>query len=126
MAYATFDQLETFLGEAHDAPVQPEAERMLARASTLIDAATRGRAALFWESPLPDPVTDAQAAIRDAACAQVEYWLEVGEEHDVVGGGGAAQSVGRWSVSRVPPRLGQRASSILNQAGILLARAGIK
>lgn len=123
-AYATFDELETYLGDRVPLPVQPEAERMLQRASELIAAKTRHWAEFYWVEPRPTPLNTAQTALNRAALAQVEFWLEVGEEHDIVGQRGGA-NVGRVNYDELPPRLGPRAADVLVDAGLLSGRVAI-
>ena len=112
-AYATTAQLAEWLGT--DAPA--DAERLLCRASELLDATVYGAYAVDSATGLPaDP--DAVAALRDAACAQVEFWAEVGEAHDLDGGAGSQVSVGGLSMQR-PGRLSARALDLLRTAGLM-------
>lgn len=100
-----------------------DAGRLLARASELLDATVRQP---FTVGPdgLPTDPAIAQA-LSDACCAQVEFWLEVGEEHDVQGqfgvinDAGYAVTVGTLSMSALPPEVGARARRILVTAGLL-------
>jgi len=135
--YATPDQLASWLGATYTAPEEEEATRMLGRASQLIDTATRGRAQQAYDGRLSQghlipahPVTpwtqdDYQEALADAACAQVEFWLEFGEEHDIVGLTGFANA-GRLQIGKLPGRLGARARDRLVEAGLLSARVWIE
>ena len=112
-AYATTAELAEWLGA--DAP--EDAERLLRRASELLDAAVYGAYAVDSATGLPaDP--DAAAALRDAACAQVEFWTEVGEAHDLDGGAGSQVSIGGLSMQR-PGRLARRALDLLRTAGLM-------
>lgn len=119
MAYATDAELATYTGTAAPA----DAARLLARASELIDEVTRGRAAAAWADPLPDPLTTNQAALRDAACAQVEFWGGVGEAHDVEGVRGQV-TVGGVSIATLPDTLAVRAARHLRRAGLLTGLVG--
>lgn len=99
-----------------------DAARLLARASEVIaEAVTSGYATLADGSPAYD--WDA-IALRDATCAQVEQWLEVGEENDIAGySRGTAMSSGGMSLSALPSMLAPRARRILRQAGLTRAVA---
>ena len=112
-AYATTAELAAWLGT--DAP--PDSERLLSRASELLDATVYVAYAVDSATGLPaDP--DAAAALRDAACAQVEFWIEVGEVHDLDGGAGGQVSIGGLSMRR-PGRLSGRALDLLRTAGLM-------
>lgn len=80
--YATSTQLALYLGAAP--PV--DSDRLLARASELLDAELL--LACWYDTDddtgMPtDPLV--LAGFAEAACAQVEYWGEVGEESDMSG-----------------------------------------
>ena len=112
-AYATTADLAAWLGT--DAP--DDSERLLCRASDLLDATVYGAYAVDAATGLPaDP--DAAAALRNAACAQVEFWVEVGETHDLDGGAGSQVSVGGLAMQR-PGRLADRALDLLRTAGLM-------
>src|ERR1035437_3828661 len=100
--YATQADLAAYLGPEYVCPVDPDASRLLIRASELLYEVTNRRTQLAWDGtiyqyaysgyipPSPyavPPYTTAnyQQAITLATCAQVEFWLEIGEEHDVLG-----------------------------------------
>lgn len=115
MAYATEQDLADYLGVSL-ADLPDDAERLLERASEDIDYYTLGRA------------TQSEAT-KLATCAQIEMWLEVGEETDIRG---ALQSfsIGRWSATYAgaaggagsgggPPALAPRARRHLLLAGLL-------
>jgi len=124
--YAEFEDLETYVGDRVALPIQPEAERMLDRATDLIAAKTGQWAEFYWLDPAPDPLPSTMTALTRAACQQVEFWLEVGEEHDIVGMTGSFEEVlGRHQTSRLPPRLGPRARDTLVDAGILSSAVSI-
>jgi hypothetical protein len=118
-AYATADELATYTGAAAPA----DADRQLLRASELIDEVVGHSAAAAWANPLPDPITIAQAALRDAACAQVEFWSSFGEDHDVEGVRGSVR-VGAVSIDRLPDDLAPRAYRALRNGGFLSALVG--
>lgn len=66
--------------------------------------------------------TETKVLITNATCDQVEYWLETGEEHDVLGLHGSLQA-GRVQINRLPPLLGRRAKRQLVTAGLYYAGA---
>jgi hypothetical protein len=111
-AYATADDLAAWLGKG--AP--DDAGRLLMRASALLDGVVYVSFAAD-ESGLPCDAGVA-ATLRDAACAQVEFWIEVGEEHDVDGGAGSLVAVGGLSLQR-PKRLADRALDALRTGGLM-------
>lgn len=79
--YATPAQLMAFAGLT-----SPPAgvDRLLIRASELIDAALR--TAMYEVDANGAPTKPAvQAALADATCAQVEFWLTSDEEDDILG-----------------------------------------
>lgn len=112
--YATPAELEAFLpaGSAVD-----EAERLLARATELIDEVVRLPFTVSTVTGLPTDSTLA-GALRDAVCAQVEQWLEVGEENDVDGLAGTQVGIGAYSGLRAP-KVAPRAVRFLGNAGLL-------
>ncbi|MGA5209019.1 hypothetical protein ACWCV2_15495 [Streptomyces pseudogriseolus] len=82
--FATVAEYEAFTGEAAPA----NAERLLARASRLVSAATK--AALYDTDPAGFPSdTDVRDAFRDAVCAQVQVWAK----RDAAGSGNASDPV---------------------------------
>ncbi|MGW7198456.1 hypothetical protein [Streptomyces chryseus] len=80
-SYATSTDLANYLRAA-----PPEdADRLLARATTLLDSEVlKGAWYDVDDNGLPTNVVVA-AAFAEAACAQVEFWGEVGEENDTSG-----------------------------------------
>lgn len=147
--YADNYELEAWLGTAYLMP--DDVDRVLARASEVVNDWTLGRAEYFFTDPVgvyaagavyrPSPgvgsprpflttpvvpirrditITRASilAALSNATCAQVEFWLEVGEEFDVASlGSGASVQAGRVQVNRLPNFIGRRAARILREAG---------
>lgn len=123
-AFATTADLEAFLGVDYTVPA--DADRIIQRASELVAHRTIGLATAYWHTPtLEDPHDQYTEGLRDATCAQVEFWLEVGEEHDIVGLTGSVNS-GKFSLSHLPQRLGPRARAFLIDAGLLHGRAGVR
>lgn len=115
-AYATTAELLAYL-PATDLLPDVGLDRMLQRAAELIDDTVRQPFDVDDDSDLPTD-TDVAAAVRDASCAQVEFWLSVGEAHDVEGLAGESVSVAGASY-RLPPTLAPRARRILHTAGLL-------
>ena len=116
VAYATVADLEARLSATYSVP--ENAEQLLEKASELIDEYVLGtRAADIYESEDADDA-DRLIALTNAVCDQVEFWMEVGEEHDVSGLKGSMVA-GRVQIHPVPPALGQRAKRSLRLAGLL-------
>lgn len=132
MAYATPEQLATYLGRTGEDIA--DAARLLARAAEVIAEATLGNIA-EPDDPEDIPETEGsetatellQIACRTACCAQVEYWQEVGEDPDT------RPNVSSYQRGRVTtafsggglPELAPRARRILFNAGALYAGGGI-
>lgn len=112
VAYATSAELETWTGESAPA----NAAWLLARASELVDSIVTAPFAIDDETKLP---TDAimVAVLRDATCAQVKFWDEVGYEHDIDGLAGTNVSIGGLSSIR-PPKHAPQALRILDEANL--------
>lgn len=113
--YATEADLQAHVGDV-PAPIGAEADRVLRRASELIDYVTSGaaeRAYLTEDSAWRD-------VLRRATVEQVEFWIEVGEEHDIAGMTGHVQA-GRLNISKLPGRLGPRALRTLLHHGLYWA-----
>ena len=114
MAYATISDFEAYMhwtpGTVTDTA---ETERLIDRASELIDNYTLGRI----EDDNPDHI----AAANKATCAQIEYWLEQGEGDDM------KRPIKQYSASKIsvtfvdglPTRLAARARQALLQSGLL-------
>lgn len=115
-AYADTDALTAWLPS--DATVPADAERLLSRASELIDQTVLASYTVD-DDGIPTDSGVAQA-LSDAACAQVEFWMEVGEEHDIDGLAGSQASAGSLNVHK-PGRLPEngRAMGILRQGRLL-------
>lgn len=95
-------------------------DRLLDRASELIDFMTRGRAETLYVTG----TAKQKQALIDATVDQVEFWQEVGEAHDVLGLKGTLIA-GRVQVQHLPGELGQRTQRQLLYGGILYSGAGI-
>lgn len=125
MVYATTEQLGTYL---EDSPlvVPADAARLLDRASELVDDHI---AAAVYDidsngAATYQPVID---GLRDATCAQVEYWLTGDEEDDILGPtqgaaiGGMQQQFGAGENRVTPMYLAPRAARHLRRAGLMSA-----
>lgn len=125
MAHATSEQLTTYLGTV--AP--PDATRLLARASELIDDET---VTAVYDTDTDGVATDAKVigGLADATCAQVEYWLAGDEEDDVLGPlqgmstGTGQQQYGAGENRATPMYLAPRAARHLRLAGLLSSAVG--
>jgi hypothetical protein len=120
--YASTDQLADRLSPGYTMPSDDDALKLLTKASELVDYATLGRAQrAFSDTTTPAEVIE---ALSTAVCDQVEFWLEVGEEHDVLGlPKNSSLQGGRVQVQRMPGYLGRRAQRTLSQSGLLWAGA---
>ena len=101
-------------------PVPQGIERLLVRASELLDATVTASFVVDSDTGLPTDPLDA-AALRDASCAQVRFWVETGEEHDIDGLAGTPIQVGGvGGVSTVrSPVLAPQARRILKKAMLI-------
>jgi hypothetical protein len=76
VAYATPTQLRTYLGGAK---LPDDALRMLERATEIIDEILVG--VVYSVDASGNPTNDDdEAALADAVCAQVEWWIETDDE----------------------------------------------
>lgn len=115
MAHAVKADLEAYAGESVTLPSDDEIDRLLDRASELIDEITMLRCV--------DADNDDHTEARKlATCAQAEYWLQAGEPRGLEG------SVQSYSVGSVQvtygagnrrPELASRARRHLMLAGLL-------
>lgn len=114
VSYATTAALETYLPD--EVALPGDAERQLQRASDVVDDFVLAGFAVDAITGLPSDDELAEA-LSDATCAQVEFWLEVGEAHDIDGIRGGISQPG---VSfQAPPTLAPRARRILTRAGLM-------
>ena len=112
-AFADTNDLAEYLCKSKD-ELSDDCPRMLDRASELIS------------DIVVVPIKSAHAdALKRATCAQVEYWLEVGEETDIEGPV-QGSIIGKVQIqygagdNRVSPRgLAPRAERVLSKAGLL-------
>lgn len=110
-AYATPADLSGWL----QATAPADAVRLLARASEVVEQRVlSGYNADANGNPLDD---DVAAWLRDATCAQVEFWLVVSEQHGIGGVFTGTMSAGGVS-HNMPREVGPRALQILDRAGL--------
>lgn len=110
--HATPTELAAFLAEG---TVVEDPERLLARASIEVDGAVRARFEVDPDTGLArDP--EIAKALSDATCAQVEQWVEVGEENAIDGLAGTPRALGAGYRA---PQVAPRALRILANAGLL-------
>jgi hypothetical protein len=116
-------------------------DRLIARASELIYYASGNLATRAWLGflladyfggyvdplTLPTPLTQAdyQLGLAYAVSAQIEFWLEWGEDHAIVGLTGSATS-GKVSVSKLPSQIAPRALSHLIVLGLTPSKVAIR
>jgi hypothetical protein len=116
-------------------------DRLIARASELIYSSTGNLATRAYQGllladyfggyvdplTLPTPLTQAdyQLGLSLACSAQIEFWLEWGEEHAIVGLTGSAQE-GKIMVSRLPGQLCVRARNHLATLGMTSSKVAIR
>lgn len=116
MSYATEEQLAEYLGkDVEDLP--DEAERLLDRASEMIDYYTLKKVDIEKELH--------EQAAKKATVAQVEWWIELGDElgltavfNQISIGSFSAQTGGREQKSQIS-KLAPRAKQELMKAGLL-------
>lgn len=109
--YATVSELVDYTGLSVSA-LPADVERLLQRASELIDYAT--------QNSIDTTDTDHTAAARKATCAQVEYWIERGEDIDK-GPVVVQETIGRtaFTYGGAISQLAPRAKRYLQLAGLL-------
>ena len=128
VAHATEQDLADWMGE--DQTVPTNAGRLLERASELVDEVVT----VFYRTDAQgDPVDDQVAdALRDATCAQVEWWAKVGEDPDVDGAiqqvqiGSVQIGYGAGSNRIAPAVVSRRTLRALRAAGLLYRGVGIR
>lgn len=98
--YATTTDLAIYLGVA----CPPDAQRMLRNATLLVDDLLFG--AFYATDNAGEPTDPAvQAALRDAVCEQVAWWMATGDE-DGAAGIFSSVSIGNVSLGRAAPPAG--------------------
>lgn len=118
-AYATSTDYIAYAGDAAPSDVA----RLLDRASDLIDSIVTVAFTVDAVTNLPTSTTLA-AALKQAACAQVEFWVkEVGEGNDVDGLAGTQVTISGYMGKRAP-RVAPRALDCLRKYGLIGASGG--
>jgi len=115
-AYATTSQLADWLGESATA-LPDDAARLLERASETVEGYCYAGYAADRDGNPTDP--DERAFLADAACAQVEFWMLVSEQHGVAGVTTGTLSAGGISHD-MPGELAPRARQALDRGGFLI------
>ncbi|MDE5415485.1 hypothetical protein [Alkalihalobacterium chitinilyticum] len=113
-SYATLEDLKEYL-ELTDADFPSDINRLLLRASEFLDYATKNR------------LREGEVA-RQAACAQVEFWLTLDESTDILGNI-KSFNISKFSLdygSNGLPTLAPRARRILARVGLLYRGVGIR
>lgn len=115
-AYATAAELAAYLG----APAPADATRLLDRASEVIDDTVRAPFTTSGGGDLPADASIA-AAMKNATCAQVEFWQEVGEANDLDGlAGTTIMLTGSTGFQgKRAPMVAPRALRYLKEAGLM-------
>ena len=118
--YATKEDLVNYLGLVDDQSLPDDIERMLKRASELIYCITYGNIKVGNETHLDTAKT--------ATCAQIEYWLEIGESEAITGQNPSSFSIGdinmNYGTSGNKSTLAPRARHYLNMEGLLYRGLG--
>lgn len=115
--YATRTDLVNYAPASVMVPDEPEATRVLTRASERIDELLTAIGAMYTVDSVTKLPTDANfiQAFKDATCAQVVWWLETGDETGV-GAGYTSVSIGRVSLSRGQGKAGETQPKYAEQA----------
>jgi len=112
-AYATVLELTTWLnGEPPS-----NAAWQLDRATELLDSVVTAAFDVDLITGLPVDA-DVAAALRDAACAQVRFWIEVGYENDIDGLAGTDVSAVAGLTTKRAPTQSPQALRILKNANL--------
>jgi hypothetical protein len=124
VAYATTAQLASFL-DVDEADLPDDADRLLERASEVVDSRVRVPYDVDDAGLPSDP--DIAAAFAGATCAQVEAWIAHGGDTAAVKGGQVRSfTSGKLSVTYAQgSAAGGRSDQLAPRASLLLARAGL-
>jgi hypothetical protein len=126
-SYATTTDLADYFGPGEPIPV--DAEGKLHRATARIDRILKGSVYPVDVDGEPTEVAH-QAALAEAVCEVVAWWVDMGDEAGYFGGGGGSASVGSISLSSLSRSGGkgisvgglwipQHAITVLGNAGLL-------
>lgn len=120
MTHATAAELQDYLGES----VPTDADRLLQRASELIDTFVMTPYAI---DDITGLATEQRVVdeLRNATCAQVEYWMKTGDEADVLTERDAVSFPGALSVSGKGRRLAPRAADALRRGGLSMGAEAV-
>ncbi len=112
LAFITTEEYATWVTCALD-DLPSDMARLILRASELIYQKT------FMCWTLPSATADVPQAVKDATCAQIEFWLEeVGEGYDrVTERGGGTVNFRGLVMTNLPPTLAPRACRFLKYGG---------
>lgn len=123
MAYATTAALSTWVGSSQTLPDATEQARLLERASMVVDALLI--AAVYDVDSDGNPTdADVAEALSDATCAQVEWWLETGDELGAASAWGQV-AIGSVRLSRGEGAVGASAEEGAPRAAQRLQLAGL-
>ena len=115
--FAVAADVRNFVSTSLTLPADAELTRMIARAQYVVTMNAGG-----WDVDTSGNATDVsvQATLKDATCAQVEMWLEMGEAVDIETWptSTTAYQSGGVSVAGPPAKLAYRAFEILSLAGL--------
>lgn len=97
---------------------------LILKASELIDEHSLNRALVAYDSEELTTEKPYRATLMRATADQIEFWLEVGTEHDVAGLKGSVVA-GRLQIHPVANTLAPRAKRTLMNGGLYYAGAAI-
>ena len=128
MDYATRDEVRARVDSTYAGysiiTIDAELNDAILKASELIDEHTLNRAMPAYESEELAGEQPYRDALARAVTDQVEFWAEVGPEHDVTGQRGSVVA-GRFQLHPTSPTLSPRAKRTLMNAGLYWAGAAI-
>lgn len=115
MIHATKAELAAYLAVA-EAALPADADRLLARASELIDTHAFG---YYVVDSVTSRAVDTHVLVglRDATCAQIEWWMQTGDEVEATSRF-AYPGIGSLNVRTSGRRLAPRAQDALRRAGL--------
>ena len=128
MNYATTTQVATFMGiDAGDLPT--DIDKLIRDASFLMDYVTLNYIQDYYIESSSFTDTNIEEYVKNATCAQIEYWIELGDaSSDIIGNTPASFTVGNFSVDYgkgTPEGLSQGAESLSTRARRYLLLAGL-
>lgn len=102
----------------------PTLTKAIVKASELIDEHTLNRAQSAWDYEETAAEQPFREALSRAVADQVEFWAEVGPEHDISGLRGSVVA-GRLQAHPTAPTLGPRTKRTLMNVGLYWAGASV-